>query len=126
MPHCSAWATAVKLAQLVPAVGNALLMVQVPAGSAGFTVTRTGTAGGTYSAVPAGLSINATTGDVNVAASTAGTYTVTYTIAAAGGCGIVTATTSITINSLSVAPTGATASSAPYNMASNSGGGPSS
>jgi hypothetical protein len=75
------------------------------------TVTRTGTAGGTYSAAPAGLVINSATGDVTLGTSTPGTYTVTYTIAAGGGCGVVTATTSITVSSLSVAPTGATASS---------------
>ncbi|MEO6252110.1 MAG: T9SS type A sorting domain-containing protein, partial [Ferruginibacter sp.] len=75
------------------------------------TVTRTGTAGGTYSAAPAGLTINASTGTVTLATSTPGTYTVTYTIAAGGGCGVVTATTSITVSSLSVAPTAATASS---------------
>ncbi|MEO6540951.1 MAG: T9SS type A sorting domain-containing protein, partial [Ferruginibacter sp.] len=74
-------------------------------------VTRTGTAGGTYSATPAGLVINAATGDVNLATSTPGTYTVTYTLAAGGGCGAVTATTTITVSSLSVAATAATASS---------------
>ncbi|WP_165917388.1 beta strand repeat-containing protein [Flaviaesturariibacter aridisoli] len=42
------------------------------------SVTRTGTTGGTYSASPAGLSINATTGDINLAASAPGTYTVRY------------------------------------------------
>jgi hypothetical protein len=73
------------------------------------TVTRTGTAGGTYTASPAGLSINATTGAVTLATSTPGTYTVTYTIAAGGGCGAVTATAPITVNALSVDPTGATA-----------------
>ena len=62
------------------------------------TVTQTGTTGGTYSALPAGLSINATTGDVNLSASTANTYTVTYTVAAAGGCAVYTTTASITIN----------------------------
>ena len=72
-------------------------------------VTRTGTAGGTYSAAPAGLSINAATGDINVTTSTPGTYTVTYTLAAGGGCGAVTATTSVTINSPSTAPTAANA-----------------
>src|SRR6185369_2809573 len=41
------------------------------------TITQTGQAGGTYSA-PAGLNINTTTGDVNLATSTSGTYTVTY------------------------------------------------
>ena len=65
-------------------------------------VTRTGTAGGTYSST-AGLSINATTGDVNLAASTPGTYTVTYTIAATGGCPVVTTTATITINALPAA-----------------------
>ena len=66
-------------------------------------VTRTGTAGGTYSASPAGLTINAGTGAITPSTSTAGTYTVTYTIAAAGGCGIVTATTSVTITTLPIA-----------------------
>jgi len=65
-------------------------------------VSLTGTAGGTYSA-PAGLSINSTSGAITPSSSTAGTYTVTYTIAAAGGCGIVTATTSVTITALPVA-----------------------
>jgi gliding motility-associated-like protein len=60
-------------------------------------VTLTGTSGGTYSAAPSGLSINAATGAITPITSTVGTYTVTYTIPAAGGCGIVTATTSVTI-----------------------------
>ena len=37
------------------------------------------TAGGTYTA-PAGVVINAATGDINLAASTPGTYTITYTV----------------------------------------------
>lgn len=37
-----------------------------------------GAGGGTYSASPAGLSINAATGVINIAASTAGQYDVTY------------------------------------------------
>jgi hypothetical protein len=55
--------------------------------SAGGTasVTRTGTAGGTFSSA-AGLSLNATTGDIDLAASTAGSYVVQYTVAASGGC----------------------------------------
>src|SRR4029079_13340391 len=52
---------------------------------------------GTFTSV-AGLSINAATGQVNLSASTAGIYTVTNTIAAASGCAVVTATSSITIN----------------------------
>jgi PKD repeat protein len=50
---------------------------------------------GTFSATPAGLSINATTGVIDLAASTAGTYTVTNTTS--GACPD-TKTTSITIN----------------------------
>ncbi|MCU0439403.1 MAG: gliding motility-associated C-terminal domain-containing protein, partial [Raineya sp.] len=38
-------------------------------------------AGGTFSASPAGLSINASTGVINLAGSTAGSYTITYTLA---------------------------------------------
>jgi len=38
-------------------------------------------AGGTFTATPAGLSINASTGVINLSASTAGNYVVTYTLA---------------------------------------------
>ncbi len=58
------------------------------------TVTFSGTTGGIYSSSPAGLSLNASSGAITTATSTPGTYTVTYTIAAANGCAIVTATTS--------------------------------
>ena len=44
------------------------------------TPTTTGPAGGTYSVFPSGLSINSTTGQVDLAASTAGTYVVTYSV----------------------------------------------
>ena len=60
------------------------------------SVTSSGTQGGIYSST-AGLSINTATGDVNLGASTDGTYIVTYTIAAAGGCSIYTTTTNITV-----------------------------
>ncbi|MGV3461723.1 MAG: gliding motility-associated C-terminal domain-containing protein [Flavobacterium sp.] len=66
------------------------------------TVTQTGTTGGTYTSTT-GLALNGTTGDVNLSTSTPGTYTVTYTIAAAGGCDPVTATATITITPLPVA-----------------------
>lgn len=66
-------------------------------------VTRTGTSGGRYSSTT-GLTINATSGAITPGTSTAGTYIVTYTIAAAGGCGIVTATTSITVTAIPTAP----------------------
>ena len=42
------------------------------------TVTQSGTAGGTYTA-PAGVVIDAATGDIDLVASTPGTYTITYT-----------------------------------------------
>jgi hypothetical protein len=59
--------------------------------------------GGTFSALPAGLFLDATTGDITPGLSTAGTYTVTYTLPAAGGCGIVTASTSVTVTELPTA-----------------------
>ena len=48
------------------------------------TVTQTGTAGGTYTA-PAGVVINAATGAINLATSTPGTYTITYSFTV-GAC----------------------------------------
>jgi hypothetical protein len=66
-------------------------------------VTLTGTGGGTYTATPAGLTINASTGAITPSTSTAGTYTVTYTIAASGGCPVVTATTPVTITAVPTA-----------------------
>jgi len=65
---------------------------------ANIPVTVNGTGGGTFSASPAGLSINAATGAVNGPASTPGTYTVTYTIPAQPPCTGVSTTASITIN----------------------------
>ncbi len=65
-------------------------------------VTRTGTAGGVYSST-AGLTIDASTGAITPGTSTPGSYTVTYTIAAAGGCDEVTATASVTITIAPVA-----------------------
>src|SRR4030095_3726555 len=65
------------------------------------TVTKSGTNGGTYSATPAGLSINPTTGAINLAASTPNvTYTVTYSMTASNGCSN-TATTTVTVNTCS-------------------------
>nr|WP_321227236.1 T9SS type A sorting domain-containing protein [uncultured Psychroserpens sp.] len=58
------------------------------------TATVTGTPGGTFSS-GAGLSINASTGTIDVSASTPGTYTVTYT--ASGAC---SNDVNITVNAL--------------------------
>ena len=74
--------------------------------SGGGTQTVTMNAGatkGTFSSSPAGLSLNTTTGAVDVSASTIGTYTVTNTIAAGGGCTAQSANTTITITASPVA-----------------------
>jgi autotransporter-associated beta strand protein len=67
------------------------------------SITRTGTTGGTYTASPAGLSISSSSGAITPSLSTAGAYTVTYSIAATGGCSVVTATTSVTITAVPTA-----------------------
>ena len=54
---------------------------------------------GTFSSTPGLIFISTATGQVNLTASTPGTYTVTNTIPPSGGCGIVTATSTITISS---------------------------
>jgi hypothetical protein len=54
---------------------------------------------GVFSASPAGLNfVSTSTGEINLATTTAGTYTITNTIAASGGCPTVTATFVIVIN----------------------------
>ena len=63
-------------------------------------VIHSGTLNGTYSAAPAGLTINPTTGQVDITTSTPGSYTVSYYMAPVGQCPGVTATTSITITQL--------------------------
>ncbi|NEU07538.1 T9SS type A sorting domain-containing protein [Flavihumibacter sp. R14] len=60
-------------------------------------VTRTGTAGGTYNASPVGLTLSSATGAITPSTSTGGVYTITYTIAAAGGCSIFTTSTTVSI-----------------------------
>lgn len=61
------------------------------------SVTRTGSTNGTYSATPSGLSINTNSGAINAGNSTPGTYTVTYSIAASGGCSAFSTTASVVI-----------------------------
>ena len=62
----------------------------------------TGTAG-TFTATPSGLSINGSTGVIDLANSTAGTYTVTNTIAATAACAEETETFTVTIEALPAA-----------------------
>ena len=62
------------------------------------TVIHTGASGGTYSASPTGLAIDASTGTITTSTSLSGTYTVTYFVPGLGGCDAMTAhATDITI-----------------------------
>jgi hypothetical protein len=54
---------------------------------------------GTFSSTAGLVFVSTATGQVNISASTPGSYTVTNTIAAAGGCGIVIATSPLVITS---------------------------
>jgi hypothetical protein len=63
-------------------------------------VIFSGTTGGTFTASPSGLTIDATTGAITPSTSTANTYTVTYTLAAAGGCPQFTTTATVVIGAL--------------------------
>jgi hypothetical protein len=66
-------------------------------------VTRTGSAGGIFSAAPAGLQLDVASGAINLALSASGTYTITYTLAAAGaGCSN-SSTTQLTLGGVAAA-----------------------
>jgi hypothetical protein len=58
---------------------------------------------GIFSSTPGLVFANSNTGVIDLATSTPGTYTVTNTIAAAGGCSEVTATSSVTITAAAIA-----------------------
>ncbi|GAA4372827.1 T9SS type A sorting domain-containing protein [Hymenobacter koreensis] len=64
-----------------------------------------GATAGTFSASPAGLVINASTGVISVAGSSAGTYTVTNVAPATSTCPAVSATTTFTVRATPAAPT---------------------
>ncbi|MCE3279507.1 MAG: hypothetical protein K0S44_1698 [Bacteroidetes bacterium] len=58
-----------------------------------------GASAGTFSALPAGLTfVSTSTGQINLALTTPGTYTVTNSIPAAGGCAAALATNTVTID----------------------------
>jgi gliding motility-associated-like protein len=59
-------------------------------------ITVSGTLGGSYSSTP-GLFLNSFTGGINPSLSTPGIYTVTYTVAASGGCPAFTTSTQVEI-----------------------------
>ncbi|HXC04280.1 MAG TPA: PKD-like domain-containing protein [Bacteroidia bacterium] len=66
-------------------------------------VLGSGSGTGVFSANPSGLAfVSTATGQINLSGSTPGTYTVTNTIAASGGCSAVSASTTITVNPLPV------------------------
>ncbi len=62
-------------------------------------VVLTGTSGGSYTSAPSGLTLDATTGAINPATSTAGTYVVTYSIPSFGGCSAINTTATVVIAS---------------------------
>ena len=65
--------------------------------SQSLTLSGTGAyTGGTFSST-SGLSINSSTGAILPSSSTPGTYTVTYTTPASGGCATISTTTQVTI-----------------------------
>ena len=80
--------------------------------SAAQFVAQSGTIGGTYSALPSGLTIDAASGAIVPSTSTAGNYTVTYAITAGGGCSAFSTTAAVAVNT---APTASISySAAPF------------
>lgn len=63
-----------------------------------------GAGGGTFSATPAGLNINSTTGAIIPSLSTPGTYTVTYSIPASGSCPAFSTTETVVITAIPADP----------------------
>ncbi len=64
-----------------------------------FPVFATGASAGIFSVTPSGLVfVHVNTGEIDLAASTPGTYTVTNTIPVSGSCNAVSATTTITVS----------------------------
>ena len=86
---------------VITAAANATIAYASPSYCNSITASqsaiRTGTSGGTYSASPAGLLLGATTGEIIPIASSPGVYTITYTVAATGGCPAFTTTTQVEI-----------------------------
>ncbi len=94
---CSSFITTASVTITAPAAASITYEASPYCSNAGtVSVSRTGTADGTYSSTT-GLTIDPSTGAITLGSSTAGTYTVTYSIAAAGGCPAFTTTTGITI-----------------------------
>lgn len=93
-------------------VGNAITINSIPGTSISYTgtpycnnvasanvVAVNTVSGGIYTSAPAGLTINSITGLVTPTSSTQGAYTITYSYTIPG-CGALTTTTTLVINSL--------------------------
>jgi len=91
----------------LPSASIAYSSLQYCSNASPVTPTITGTAGGTFTSSPGGLTLNASTGQITPATSTAGNYVVTYTFTS--GCTAST-TANITINPLPLASAIATPS----------------
>ncbi|GAA4382370.1 ESPR-type extended signal peptide-containing protein [Hymenobacter koreensis] len=105
---CPATATATVTVTTAPLAAFSYATGTYCAGATGSVAPAfgTGASAGTFSSTT-GLTLNATTGAINLATSTAGTYTVTNTIAASGGCAAATSTATVTISPAAVANAGA-------------------
>lgn len=68
-------------------------------------VFGSGAAAGTFTAVPAGLSLNSSTGTITLSTSTVNTYTVTNTIAAIDACPMRTSNATVSIIATPATPT---------------------
>ena len=79
----------------------------------------TGAMAGAFSS-STGLSLNATTGAINLTASTPGTYTVTNTVSSVGACGGTSSTATVTINALPASPTVSAAYNGPVTTLTSS------
>ena len=94
----------------VTAPASASFAYAAPSFCAGVQATApialaTGASAGTFSALPAGLSLSANTGTVDLAQSQPGTYTITNAVAAANGCASTTGTTVLIVNPAPTTPT---------------------
>ncbi len=75
------------------------------AGTTSSPVAAPGSGLGTFSASPAGLSLNAATGVIDLGASAPGVYTIVNALAASGSCPAALATTSLTVLAAPATPT---------------------
>ncbi|RYD92628.1 MAG: hypothetical protein EOP50_12415, partial [Sphingobacteriales bacterium] len=95
---CAAFSASTQVA--ITAAPQAMIMYGLPvycANAATIAVQLTGNAGGVFGASPAGLALDSTSGAINAGASQAGSYVVTYSIAAAEGCASYSTTTTVGI-----------------------------